>query len=427
MDRFVEAGAGGDRWSARIAGIVVLVVLALSLAMLGFAFVRTMANADFLAAGGGEPPLFSVLWQCSFLGFLVVGSVLAFRRSRNPIGWALTVIPLAFWSNYALAVEAAITTAHGRPLPGWSVGLAWVLHGAFAPVLLIVAMFILLAFPNGEIDRIGHRLLRASWPIMVAVVLLRLLAPGPLDGIGQANPYAVAALADAGRLVELATASLVLLVLVAGGDLFVRYRRSTGSERQQFRWVIRSIAVVPLAFFGASLAESLLPAGTSHFTDLAAVWIAFFGVAAGMAVSVLKYRLWDIDRLVSRTVTYTLVTAILLGTYVGLVVLLQPAIRPIAGDSDLAIAVSTLGVAALSRPLHRRIQVLVDHRFNRARYDADRMVATFGSQLREEFDVEAVEEELLRVVGATLQPAHERLAATPPVTLPERSGSTPTL
>jgi hypothetical protein len=160
-------------------------------------------------------------------------------------------------------------------------------------------------------------------------------------------------------------------------------------------------------------------------TDLAAVWIAFFGVAAGMAVSVLKYRLWDIDRLVSRSVTYTLVTAILLGIYLGLVVLLQPAVRPVVGDSDLAIALSTLGVAALFHPLRRRIQVLVDRRFNRSRYDADRMVATFGGQLRAEVDLvdlEAVREELLRVVGATLQPSHRSLSTPPPVTLPERFG-----
>ncbi len=421
----ILAQMGGDRWS-RIARILVLVAMTLALAILGFAFVRTVANAPSLAAGGGEPPLFSALWQCSLLGFLVVGSVVAFRRPQNPIGWALIVVPLSFWSSYAVAVEVAVSTAQGRPLPSWSMGLVWLLHGAFAPALLIVALFILLAFPNGDIDRVGRRLLRVAWPTMVAVVLFRLLAPGPLDATGEANPYAVAALSDAGGLVEPATMFLVLFVIVAGWNLFGRYRRSTGSERQQFRWVIRSIAVVPLAFLGASFAESQLPDGTAHFTDLAGVWIAFFGVAAGMAVSVLKYRLWDIDRLVSRTVTYTLVTVILLVTYLGLVVVLQPAIRPVAGDSDLAIALSTLGAAALFQPLRRRVQAVVDRRFNRSRYDADRMVATFGSHLRAEVDLDAVRQELLDVVGTALQPSHCSLSATPTVTLPERLGSTPT-
>jgi hypothetical protein len=192
-----------------------------------------------------------------------------------------------------------------------------------------------------------------------------------------------------------AAATLISLVSV-----FLRFRRSRGEERQQVKWFLYAaafaVACAASTFAGTVTPEWLLDVGLAS-------------VAVAVAVAVLKYRLYDIDLVIRRTVVYGVATAALAGVYLAVVLLLQEAFSSFAGGSDLAIAGSTLAVAALFRPVRDRIQALVDRRFYRRRYDAERTLEAFSARLRDELDVEALRAELRSVVGDTMQPTHVSL------------------
>jgi len=209
------------------------------------------------------------------------------------------------------------------------------------------------------------------------------------------NPLGIKALGAAPLIVGLTGAVLISLVLVAGAvSVVLRYRRSRGVERQQLRWV---------AFGGccAVLSQNvlLIPGVPDNVSTPASTLM--FAVPVCIAVAVLRYRLYDLGRLVSRTVSYAVLTALLLGLYLALVSL---ATRLAPSGSSLAVAASTLAAAALFQPLRQRVQTVVDKRFNRARYDADRTLEEFTRKLRDEVDLEAVRVDLLRVVHDTVQP-----------------------
>jgi hypothetical protein len=399
--------------------LLIFAIVATAFAMLVLAAARSLAAPNaFLAQD--EPPLVSALWQGAMLGFLVVGAVVAVKRPVSPLGWAMLAIPVLLWAGFALGVEGAVLAERGAPAPRVMVEAVWLLQSLQLPGLVAVAMLLLLAFPSGELDRAGRRTLRAVTPLLVLWIALRSVMPGPLYGTeayadgGLMNPHGWARLSAAGAIGEGAAAAIVPIVLLASAwNLARRYRATTGIERQQFRWVARAITLAPLALAGMVLGELLLPGPAQVVTDLAAVWIVAFGIAAAIGASILRYRLWDIDRVVSRTLSYAAVTLILLITYLGLVVGLRVVIGPFAGESDVAIAVSTLAVAALFQPLRRRIQALVDRRFNRARYDAGQMAAAFAGRLRDEFETRALVDELQEVVATALQPVGQSVWIAP--------------
>jgi hypothetical protein len=397
--------------------LLIFAIVTTAFAMLVLAAARSLAVPNASLAQD-EPPLVSALWQGAMLGFLVVGAVVAAKRPVSPLGWAMLAIPVLLWAGFALGVEGAVLAERGAQAPRVMVEAVWLLQSLQLPGLVAVAMLLLLAFPSGELDRAGRRTLRAVTPLLVLWIALRSVMPGPLYGTeayadgGLMNPHGWARLSAAGAIGEGAAAAIVPIVLLASAwNLARRYRATSGSERQQFRWVARAIVLAPLALAGMVLGELLLPEQVA--TDLAAVWIVAFGIAAAIGASILRYRLWDIDRIVSRTLAYGAVTLILLATYLGLVVGLRVVIGPFAGESDIAIAVSTLAVAALFQPLRRRIQALVDRRFNRARYDAGRMAAAFAGRLRDEFETRALVDELQEVVATALQPVGQSVWIAP--------------
>jgi hypothetical protein len=406
--------------------LLVLVIVTAAFAMLVLATARSLAEPNALLAGD-EPPLVSALWQGAMLGFLVVGAVVAVKRPVSPLGWAMLAIPMLLWAGFALGVEGAVLAERGLSAPRVVVEAVWLLQSLQLPGLVAVAMLLLLAFPSGELDRAGHRTLRAVTPLLVSWSALRSVMPGPLYGTeayadgGLMNPHGWSRLSAAGAIEDAAAAVVPIVLLASAWNLARRYRATTGIERQQFRWVARAITLAPLALAGMVLGELLLP--DQAVTDLAAVWIVAFGIAAAIGASILRYRLWDIDRVVSRTLAYAAVTLILLSTYLGLVVALRVVIGPFAGESDVAVAVSTLAVAALFQPLRRRIQALVDRRFNRSRYDAGLMAAAFAGRLRDEFETRALVDELQEVVAAALQPAGQSVWIAPGGTTGDRSES----
>jgi hypothetical protein len=206
------------------------------------------------------------------------------------------------------------------------------------------------------------------------------------------------------------SAAIVVLPLCAIAGivaLVVRYRRGTPDERHQIKWMLFASGFYAFGFVG-SLAPGMLGHNIPILEDFGVLGLVLVPVAA--AIAVLKYRLYEIDRLISRTLSYAIVTGLLIGVYVGLVTL---ATKVLPFSSPLAVAASTLAAAALFNPLRKRVQRLVDHRFNRARYDAEATVAAFAQRVRDDVDLDAVSSEFVRAVQASVEPAHVSLWLRP--------------
>jgi hypothetical protein len=255
---------------------------------------------------------------------------------------------------------------------------------------------------------------RALGILLVADGLLLImtfaLTPGPLvdptsSSAGPINPTGVAALETPTRIAtNLGLPVFMLAMLAAVAGLVLRLRTSTGAERQQLRWVLTGAALALSGMLVVYIGSFLLDLSPG-VADVA-VTIGTGCVPVTFSVAILRYRLYDLDRVVSRTVAYAAVTGLLVATYVGLVTGIS---RLTPSSSSLAVAASTLAVATLFQPLRRRVQRAVDRRFNRARFDAERTVDGFRRTLREQVDLERVRDELLTVVHGTVQPASANL------------------
>jgi hypothetical protein len=337
------------------------------------------------------------------LGYATIGLVLTLRRPANPIGWLFAASGL-FWSVTIPLdpwLDQLIVT--GRPLPLLAQVGALVGEYNWAPAIAFGITLPALLVPDGRLRSPRWRVVAAAAATgPVLGMLAAIVTPGRLEETIRPieNPFgrpgvvgtvaAVVGLIGLGLWMASMLAALVSLVL--------RFRSSRGTERQQLRWVVAGAT-------GAVIGLLLGMAG------LVATYFAVLCVPVGVAVAVLRYRLWDLDRLVSRTVTYALVTALLLIPYL----LVLPAATRLAGNSgSLAVAAATLAAAALFQPLRRRVQQAVDRRFNRRRYDAARTLDAFAVRLRDQVDLGALHAELLGVVDQTMQPTHAWLWLRPP-------------
>jgi hypothetical protein len=338
------------------------------------------------------------------LAFLTVGAFLGGRRPGNAVGWLLGGwgMVMAFTALTSAYVDRGLVNDPGS-LPGpewaaWAEAVVW--HPAFS-----LLVFLLLLFPSG---RLPSRRWRPFAVFTVAVYgtlsLSAALSPGAIELYypEATSPVRlpVAGLADTvfgwllpGQLLVLATA----LVSLVG-----RLRRARGEERQQVKWFVYTVVTVVLGFVTTTLAL-----GAGYLFPL-------FGlIPVSVAVAVFKYRLYEIDRLINRTLVYGLLTALLVGVYAVLVFLLGGVLDPVTGESSLAVAAATLAVAALFQPARRRLQALVDRRFNRRRYDAARTVERFSGRLRDQVELDTLSAELLAVVDQTVQPTRASLWLRP--------------
>jgi hypothetical protein len=335
-----------------------------------------------------------------------VGAVLASRLPRNPLGWIFIAAALAA-SYDGFATEYGIRGLRVDPgsLPAVEV-VVWLVSWFWIPTFGTMLVFVFLLFPEGRLASPTWRPLAWLGGVTIALLVLgRALSPGPLREFPeQDNPIGIG---GAGGLLDTLEApllaALLLAVLASWASLFVRLRSARGEARQQLKWF--AFAAVVLAV----LVTTVGPLWSSWAPARFLIFAALFGMVVAVAVAVLKYRLYDLDLVIRRTVIYGALTALLAGAYLGLVLVFQAALSPLAQESDLAIAASTLAVAALFRPARSRIQALVDRRFYRRRYDAGRTAEAFGHRLRDEVELDALSLALRGVAAETMEPAHVSL------------------
>jgi hypothetical protein len=379
-------------------------------------FVACVATSLLLAAANDsfrheESLGDTVALLLAFSAFMVVGVLVVAHRPGNAVGWIFAVIALLAISG-ALAEEWAAYAAVTRPgsLPG-AVAAAWWAAWTWFPTLALVLVSTPLLFPTGRLLSPRWRLV--AWPaVAVTAAIGGLAALQPTIELGRtdrlaANPIGLAAVTspEHSGVGSVLFSVLGLLVLAAFASMVVRFRRSRGDERQQLKWITFAAALLPLTFLDGLLPD---PVGNLFFAAV----VACLPVGAGVAI--LRYRLYDIDRLINRTLVYGLLTALLAGVYAGLVLLLGKLFGDL-GDRppSWAVAAATLAVAALFQPARRRIQQAVDRRFNRRRYDAARTLEGFSARLRDQVDLHTLSAELLAVVDQTVQPTRISLWLRP--------------
>jgi hypothetical protein len=357
----------------------------------------------------GDDSAFSVLvGSAGFFLVPLVGALIAARQPTNPYGWLWCALGVAYG---AVLVGEGLWRAGA--VPGW---FAAALIGVAFLVSLGLLVLVLLLFPTGRLpDPRWRWLARAAILVPGAGVLV---LPFALDTVGVVRPAAWGVGGRAGQvladIVQGAIPLMFVLIVLAAFSVLVRFRRAGPVERQQVKWFLLAAALAAVTLVVDDLAG---PISSPVWTVVDAISFALLPVS--VAIAVLRYRLYEIDRIVSRTVSYGLLTGCLVALYLALVALLQPLLEPWTGSSALAVAGSTLAVAAVFNPARRRLQAAVDRRFDRARYDAGRAVDAFAARLRDQVDLDEVAAGLQETVAATVAPT--RVAVW--LRAPSRSGT----
>jgi hypothetical protein len=379
--------------------------LARALVTLTFVLVVSSLVAAFVLPGQGDLVI-GVIFSFLATGSALTGYLVATRVPTSLIGWLLLAqgigmaLVLAPGEVAALGLHLSSSPSAVFAVCGWCADLLG------RVVVVVPTGLLLLVFPTGRFQS-------RAWTAFAALFVLVLTASGVTDmllvnsvGPGIDNPFQVHG--SAADIVHTCRAvAMVAAVPVAIGcavSLFLRLRHSRGAERQRVKWIAYTAAVAVVGF-GVALAVDG-PLGDLAW-NLALLCVVLLPVSMGVAI--LRHRLFDIDVVIKRTLVYSILTVSLLSTYLLLVLVLQLLLQPVAGNSDLAVAGSTLAVAALFGPLRRLVQKTVDRRFFRSRYDAALTLDAFAEHLRDEVDLSALGEDLQLVVAQTMQPAHVSL------------------
>ncbi len=336
---------------------------------------------------------------------IAIGAVVVVRVPGNAIGWlflasaTLSAVEAACDQYATLALIAEPGAHAGGEVAAWVAGWIWI------PAIALVAVFLPLTFPTGRLLSLRWRPIAWLDVAIVAVATLGAAAlPGPLDNAAYlSNPFAI----DIGIRPELrwlAYIPLIVAIFVGTSALVLRFRRATGESRQQLKWLAFSVAVCGLVFWLIPLGQlGALPPGGAKLTQIV-VTAGLLGIPVSAGIAVLRYRLWDIDRIVSRTISYLIVSAVLAALFAVTVVGLQQLLSPVTGQSTVAVAAATLVAITLFQPLRRRVQTAVDRRFNRAHVDAQRVLDGFAAGLRDDAALDALNEHLVAVVARSMQP-----------------------
>ena len=359
--------------------------------------------------------------------FPTVGAVIVAHQPRNRIGWLCCTVGLLVGPAFFAQDYAWYALVH-RPgsLPG-GLAMAWLSQWPLLVAFALMVTFLLLLFPDGRL--VSPRWRIVAWAAAAELAGLWIgiaFAPGPLGAGGLetvSNPLGIQWPGPPPRLLaaivakafELLIHSSALLILLSAASMVVRFRRAQGVERQQLKWFTYAPLAAVLVWLVSSIPALMSEAPT--VVVLLRVYVAgaiiSVGIPLAIGIAILRYRLYDIDRLINRTLVYGVLTALLVAVYAAGVFVLGQLLNPVGGQSELAVAVSTLAVAALFQPARRRVQAGVDRRFNRPRYDATNSVAAFSTRLRDEIDLDTLSAELLAVVDQTMEPTQVSLWLRP--------------
>jgi hypothetical protein len=394
--------------------------LAWSLAGLSVAMFLASVLLYILAHSSQDAPssgtLSDLLLYVPFLAFPIVGALIASKHPNNPVGWICLTVGL-FWMLILL----------GDSIPGsgpYPVTIDALTQAIWIPPIGLLGIYLILLFPDGKLP--SRRWRPLAWLSGVVMVLASLgvtFAPGPLEGHpGVRNPLALEGAPPWVWTAGIAILLLLPLCMIASAlSLVMRYRRSGGVEREQIKWIAFAASVVGLLYLIAmvgSLFWGWGAAGTPLWLALLqqAALASFTAVPIAVGLAVLRYRLYDIDLVINRTLVYGSLSALLALVYLGGVTATQTVLRALTGQEEqpqLAIVVSTLLIAALFSPLRHRIQAFIDRRFYRRKYDAAKTLETFSAKLRDETNLDALSDDLVGVVRETMQPAHVSLWLRP--------------
>ncbi len=373
--------------------------LAARLAIIGLVFGATILSTMSPFGLGGLLPL----------PYAAMGAVLVIRRPQTSIGWILLGVALCF------ALISVPVTGTPQEFADGSVAhpiaLFAVIHTGLPTTSFFLFAVLVMVFPSGRLP-VGRwgRLGRVGLGVSLVFAAMAYVVPEIFAGYPKAelvrNPAALLPDLPIWLLINYATVIVpVLLVMIAGSiSLVVRARRATGTERQQLRWIAASFAVLMSAVVSGFVIATLVP-GSGDGLAWTPAMVAFPTVPVAIGIAVLRYRLYEIDRLISRTIGWALVSGVLATIFVGGVLALQTLLAGVTQGQTLAVAASTLVAFALFQPVRRRVQTAVDRRFDRARYDGDRMAAAFAERLRDQVDLASLSGDIAGVVDTALRPS----------------------
>ena len=400
--------------------------LALALAAAGLLF-GILAFSAPLPEGRGPFLVAIVVLDTLVVLYGTLGALIASRHGRNVIGWifcfvAVSLAIISFASGYA---DYALY-ARDDSLPG-AVLVAWVVGWLFIPAVYVSMCYLFFLFPDGSAASPRWRpVIWAVTAVAAVATLAPALEPGRLFAFPTVeNPFGLPE--PFGRIVivanDITDLAAMPVFLVSLASMVSRLRGARGRERLQLKWITYAASLTATSFAAAFAADLLTDSrvASDALFLLGVVGFASIPVAAGVAI--LRHKLYDIDRIINRTLVYAALTGVLVAVYVGGVVVLQTLFRSLAGgESTLAIVASTLAIAALFGPLRRRVQGFIDRRFYRKKYDARKTLEAFSARLRDETDLEALGADLVGVAEETVQPAHVRLWVRPPGRVREEGG-----
>jgi len=395
------------------------------LASVAFFVLARAAQAEAPSSLVTSRSIIDLFVSVPFLAFPLVGALIASRRPHNPIGWICLAVGFLwmllglfdYYGVYGLAKPDTV------PFP---VVIYALVEWLWLPSVGLLAIYLLLLFPDGRLpSRRWRPLAWLSGAVIVLLAVDSVLAPGELTDLeGVRNPFG---LEGVPWLVDAQIVLLLLFVaciLASAVSLILRYRHSGGEVREQIKWIALAGSFVGLLLstvLGLIIVAEVMR-GSGGSTPLwlqgllFVMLLSFAGVPVAIGFAVLRYRLYDIDRIINRTLVYGSLTVSLAVVYFGGVTVTQAIFRALTGQEEqpqLAVVVSTLVIAALFNPLRRRIQSFIDRRFYRRRYDAAKTLEAFSAKLRDETDLDALRDDLVGVVGDTMQPAHVSLWLRP--------------